>query len=152
MTRTCVYMCHAPVLTLIYSRTQTRTTPEQNSIINGLIAQVELLWESEPATLNKIKPLLYIFIIPNRVLNCKCISETHHRPSLLCSLTLPPSLLSHYSNPLHFSHSSSLSPSLPVTCIHGCAHTHTHTHTNHKYVGTRVDTQTHMHMFYCFGV
>lgn len=31
-----------------------------------------------------------------------------------------------------------------------CAHTHTHT--NHKYVGTRVDTQTHMHMFYCFGV
>ncbi len=36
--------------------TQTRTAPEQNSIINGLIARVELLWESEPATLNKIKP------------------------------------------------------------------------------------------------
>lgn len=148
MTRTCVYMCRAPVLTLIYSRTQTRTTPEQNSIINGLIAQVELLWESEPATLNKIKPLLYIFIIPNRVLNCKCISETHHRPSLLCSLTLPPSLLSHYSNPLHFSHSSSLSPSLPVACIHGCAHTHTHTPT----INMLAHVWTRRHTCTCFTV
>lgn len=77
------------MLTLIYSHTQTRTAPEQNSIINGLIAQVELLWESEPATLNKIKPLLYIFIIPNHVLNCKCVSETHRCPSLLPSLSFP---------------------------------------------------------------
>ena len=86
-------MCtHVRMLTLIYSHTQTRTAPEQNSIINGLIARVELLWESEPATLNKIKPLLYIFIIPNRVLNCKCVSETHRCPSLSFPL-LPPFFL-----------------------------------------------------------
>lgn len=67
----------------VRSHTQTRVAPEQNSIINGLIARVERLWESEPATLNKIKPLLYIFIIPSRVLNCKCVSEIHRRPSFL---------------------------------------------------------------------
>lgn len=85
MTRTCVRTppAHAHTLTLVQWHAQTRTAPEQNSIINGLIARVELLWESEPATLNKIKPLLYIFIIPNRVLNCKCVSETHRCPSLL---------------------------------------------------------------------
>lgn len=123
--RTCVHTPCARMLTLIYSHTQTRTAPEQNSIINGLIARVELLWESEPATLNKIKPLLYIFIIPNRVLNCKCVSETHRYPSLLPSLSFPPfSLLSHYSNPLLL-----LVPFLAsYMYLSMCAHTHTHAH------------------------
>lgn len=83
------------MLALIYSRTETDAAPEQNSIMNGLIARVELHWESEPATLNKIKPLLYIFIIPHRVLNCKCISEIHRCPSFLKPPThsSPPSFL-----------------------------------------------------------
>lgn len=119
--RTCVHTPHARMLTLIYLHTQTRTAPEQNSIINGLIARVELLWESEPATLNKIKPLLYIFIIPNRVLNCKCVSETHRCPSLLPSLSFPPFPCCLTTATLSFS----LSPSSPVTCIHAHAHTRT---------------------------
>lgn len=128
MIRTCVRTpTLARMLTLIYSHTQTRTAPEQNSIINGLIARVELLWESEPATLNKIKPLLYIFIIPNRVLNCKCVSETHRCPSLLPSLSFP-----RFPCCLTTATLSSVSPSSRVTCIyaHARAHTQTHTHTH----------------------
>lgn len=126
----CTHTPHAHMLTCshTYSLTQTRTAPEQNSIINGLIARVELLWESEPATLNKIKPLLYIFIIPNCVLNCKCISETHHCPSFLPSLSYPHffplfSLLSHYSNPLLL-----LIPFL-TSYMYLCSHTNTLTST-----------------------
>lgn len=120
------------MLTLIYSHTQTRTAPEQNSIINGLIARVELLWESEPATLNKIKPLLYIFIIPNRVLNCKCVSETHRCPSLPFPRLPPFSLLSHYCSPLP----------LLVPFLTSYMHLRSCTHTQ---------TRTHAH-FYCCGM
>lgn len=124
----CTHATRACLLTLIYTHTQTRAAPEQNSIINGLIARVELLWESEPATLNKIKPLLYIFIIPNRVLNCKCVSETQHCPSFLPSLSFPLffppfSLLSHYGNPLLL-----LVPFLTsYMYLCSCAHTHART-------------------------
>lgn len=79
---------------------------------------MELLWESEPATLNKIKPLLYIFIIPKRVFNCKCISETQCCHSFLAS---PPCCLSTTTLATPLSHSS------PVTHNHACAHTLTHT-------------------------
>lgn len=122
-THMCTHATRAYMLTLAY----TNAAPEQNSIINGLIARVELLWESEPATLNKIKPLLYIFIIPNRVLNCKCVSETHRCPSFLPSLSFPLffppfSLLSHYGNPLLL-----LVPFLTsYMYLCSCAHTHAH--------------------------
>lgn len=129
-TRACTHATvHARTPALINAHTQTRTAPEQNSIINGLIARVELLWESEPATLNKIKPLLYIFIIPNRVLNCKCVSENPPSP-LPSSPSLPfPSLLcpvlravSLYGSPLP----RCLSPYLAG---YMCAHARTDTHT-----------------------
>lgn len=128
----CTHGLHTHMLTLIYSHTQTRTAPEQNSIINGLIARVELLWESEPATLNKIKPLLYIFIIPNHVLNCKCVSETHRCPSLLPSLSFPLFL------------TVSLQQPSPPPCplphqLHISVHVHTHIH-------------MHAFKFYCCGV
>lgn len=108
-----------------YANTQTRTAPEQNSIINGLIAHVQLLWESEPATLNKIKPLLYIFIIPGHVLNCKCISKIHRCPSLLSPPVFPCCLTT-------ATHSTFNTPPpcpfLLHVSLHVCRHTLTYTH------------------------
>lgn len=121
-TCTCV---HLRCLALAYTNTH---APEQNSIINGLIARVELLWESEPATLNKIKPLLYIFIIPNRVLNCKCISEIHRCPSLLSSLSFPPFPCCLTTAALSTFHTPPPPCPLPHQ-LHVCLHARAHAHT-----------------------